>query len=140
MLVKQTTKEPVLAISKAHSYRSGLEARIGGQLEDLGVDYTYEDEKIEYIKPAKTARYTPDFKLPNGIYIEGKGRFITEDRQKHLLIKQQFPDLDIRFVFSNPNGRIGKKSKTTYAMWCEKHGFKYAKEQIPVEWIMEKKE
>lgn len=124
-------------ISKAHSFRSGLEARIAGQLEQAGIDYSYEDEKIEYVKPAKTARYTPDFRLPNGIYIEGKGRFVTEDRQKHLLIRKQFPELDIRFVFSNPQARIGKKSRTTYALWCEKHGFLYAKEQIPPEWIAE---
>lgn len=123
--------------SKRHTFRSGLEARIGGELESLGEDYSYEELKIEYVKPAKKARYTPDFQLKNGIIIEAKGRFVTEDRQKHLLIRDQHPELDIRFVFSNPNQRIGKKSKTTYAMWCEKHGFLYAKELIPLDWIKE---
>lgn len=93
--------------------------------------------KIKYIKPAKGATYTPDFILPNGIIIEAKGRFITADRQKQLLIKDQFPDLDIRFVFSNPNNKIGKKSSTTYAMWCDKNGFKYAQELIPIDWLKE---
>lgn len=83
--------------------------------------------------------YTPDFVLANGIIVETKGRFITSDRQKHLMIKEQHPDLDIRFVFSNPNSKLYKGSKTTYADWCDKHGFKWAKEEIPLEWIKERK-
>jgi hypothetical protein len=83
--------------------------------------------------------YTPDFVLDNGIIIETKGRFIPSDRSKHLRIREQHPDLDIRFVFSNPNARLYKGSKSTYASWCEKYGFKYAKEKIPVEWIKERK-
>ncbi len=63
--------------------------------------------------------------------VETKGRFLTADRQKHILIKDQHPALDIRFVFSNPNTRISKQSKTTYAMWCETHGFLYAPKTIP---------
>jgi len=93
--------------------------------------------KIKYIRPAQNATYTPDFILPNGIIIEAKGRFVTKDRQKHLLIQDQYPDLDIRFVFSNPKNKIGKGSKTSYADWCEKKGFLYAEESIPVEWIQE---
>ena len=62
---------------------------------------------------------------------------VTSDR-KHKLIKKQFENkFDIRFV-SNPNARIGKKSKTTYADWCERYGFKYAAD-IPQSWIDEKK-
>lgn len=123
--------------SKTHSFRSGLEARIAGQLEELGVAYEFEERKIKYLRPAQNATYTPDFELPNGIIIEAKGRFITKDRQKHLLIKDQFPELDIRFVFSNPHNKIGKGSKTSYADWCEKKGFLYATETIPLSWINE---
>lgn len=94
--------------------------------------------RLKYLKPSRPATYTPDFVLPhNGIIIEAKGRFVTADRQKHILIKEQFPDLDIRFVFSNPHQTIGKQSSTTYAMWCEKKGFKYAATSIPEEWIKE---
>lgn len=124
-------------MTSSNRYRSGLEARIAGELEDQDVDFTFEEEKIKYIKPEREATYTPDFRLPNGIYIEAKGRFITEDRQKHLLIRKQRPELDIRFVFSNSKQKIGKKSKTTYADWCEKKGFLYSDESIPVEWILE---
>lgn len=99
----------------------------------------YENVKIKYVQPSKVRTYTPDFVLPNGIIIETKGRFTTADRQKHLMILEQYPELDIRFVFSNPNQKINKGSKTSYGMWCERHGFKYAKELIPKEWLREKK-
>ena len=58
-------------------------------------------------------------------------------RKKHKLVKEQHPDLDIRFVFSNPKSRIGKKSQTTYGMWCERFGFKYATGEVPLEWTKE---
>lgn len=120
-------------------YRSGLEERIAQELRDQGVGYTYEQEVIRYVKPERTAKYTPDFVLENGIIIETKGRFLTEDRQKHLLVKKQHPDIDIRFVFSRSKTRISKQSKTTYADWCEKHGFLFADVSIPPEWLKEQK-
>lgn len=122
----------------AQGYRSGLEERVASELAALlkrPVDY--ESTKITYQKPAKNCTYTPDFILPNGVIIETKGRFLTEDRQKHLLIKEQHPELDIRFVFSNPKTPINKGSKTTYAAWCEKHGFKYAAKSVPESWVRE---
>lgn len=65
--------------------------------------------------------------------------FETADRKKHLLIREQYPHLDIRFVFQNPNNKLYKGSKTTYAMWCEKYGFKYATKLIPTAWFKEGK-
>lgn len=119
-------------------FRSELEKAISDQLAELGVPASYESFRIEYVKPERKAHYTPDWELPNGIIVESKGRFMTDDRQKHLLVKAQHPDLDIRFVFSNPNQRISKTSATTYAMWCEKHGFKYAAKLIPTSWLRER--
>lgn len=126
--------------AKAAGYRSGLEDRTAAHLTSLGVSYTYEEKPVFYVKPARASRYTPDFILPNGIIIETKGRFVTADRQKHILIKEQHPELDIRFVFSNPNTRISKQSKTTYAMWCDRHGFMYSRADIPSAWIAEPKD
>lgn len=120
-----------------YGFRSGLESQVASQLHEAGVPVLYEEHVINYLRPARKAKYTPDFILPNGIIIETKGRFVTADRQKHILIKNQHPELDVRFVFSNPNNRISKQSKTTYAMWCEKYGFSYAKGLIPEEWIEE---
>jgi hypothetical protein len=122
----------------AAGYRSGLEETVGKQLEDAGIKAEYETLKIRYSKPAKQHCYTPDWSLPNGIIIETKGRFLTADRQKHLLIKQQYPKLDIRFVFSNSNAKLSKVSKTRYADWCIKNGFMYADKLIPKAWLEEK--
>lgn len=69
--------------------------------------------------------------------METKGLFQTADRQKMKRIREIYPDLDIRFVFSNANAKIAKKSKTTYAMWAEANGFKWAHRDIPVEWLEE---
>jgi hypothetical protein len=119
-------------------FRSGLEERTAKYLKKLKVKFTYEKLKIKW-QDLRYRTYTPDFVLANGIIIETKGRFIVSDRQKHLMIKEQHPDLDIRFVFSNPNSKLYKGSKTTYADWCDKHGFKWAKEEIPFEWTKERK-
>lgn len=118
-------------------YRSGLEEKVAAQLKAAGVPAVYEGYTLRYTKPAKEHRYTPDFVLPNGIIVETKGRFVTADRQKHIHVKASHPGLDIRFVFSNPNARIGKKSQTTYAMWCDKHGFLYAAKLVPSAWLVE---
>lgn len=134
------TSSPVVR-GVIEGYRSGLEELVAAQLADLGVHAEYEpkDGKIKYVQPSKSRTYTPDFVLPNHIIIETKGRFVTADRQKHLMIKDQHPDLDIRFVFSNSRGRISKQSATTYADWCNKNGFQYADKLIPKEWLKEKK-
>ena len=128
---------------KTSKYRSGLEVQIAEQLNSLNVDFEYESKVIKYTKPQKVHRYTPDFileKKKGGImHIEGKGRFLTADKQKTLLVKAQHPKIDLRFVFSNSKTKISKKSKTTYAMWCEKHDFKYSDKFIPKEWLNELK-
>lgn len=120
-------------------WRSGLEETIAKQLELMRIEYKYEERKVAYTVPASKHTYTPDFELPNGIIIETKGRFVTADRKKHLLVKEQHPELDIRFVFSNPRAKISKVSKTTYADWCDKYGFKYAAKMIPKEWLDERR-
>jgi len=125
------------ARAKAEGYRSGLEDLVAASLKAAGVPDVYESLTIYYTRPAKASRYTPDFPLPNGVIIETKGRFVTQDRQKHLAIRAEHPDLDIRFVFSNPNAKIGKKSATTYADWCDRYGFKWASRYIPAEWVQE---
>jgi len=121
----------------AKGFRSGLEDVVAEQIRSKGFDPQYEQHRIEYVKPERKAKYTPDFKLHNGIIIETKGKFETEDRQKHLLIKAQHPHLDIRFVFSRSKTPIRKGSPTTYADWCIKNGFMYADKRIPDEWFYE---
>lgn len=119
------------------AFRSGLEETAAAQIKAAGLDYEYEKFKLVYLVPAKEHKYTPDFRLPNGVIIETKGLFTTEDRQKMKLVKAQHPDLDIRMVFSNANARIAPKSPTTYAKWCETNGFPWAHNTIPIAWLSE---
>lgn len=121
------------------TYRSGLEDKVAAQLRDAEIDAKYEEYQIPYEIPASLHHYTPDFVLPNGIIIETKGVFDVDDRKKHLLIKKQYPKLDIRFVFSSSKTHIYKGSKTTYADWCNKYGFKFADKWIPDTWLRERK-
>ena len=123
---------------KTHGHRSGLEDKLAVQIANYEEE-VYEKFFLKYTIPASEHRYTPDFVLSNGIIIEAKGIFEAKDRQKHLLIKQLYPHLDIRFVFQNVNNRISKGSKTTYAMWCRKHGFLYSSKTIPLAWFKEDK-
>jgi len=131
-------KSPVRAVALREGYRSGLEVTVANQLKAAGVDAKYEDpdSRIPY-EMHEVHKYTPDFILPNGIIIETKGRFVTADRKKHKLIKEQHPEHDIRFVFSNSKAKISKTSTTTYAMWCNKLGCQYADKLIPPAWLTE---
>jgi Phage endonuclease I len=134
---KVTKKNNSKWVAKKHGFKSGLEENISNQITNRGISVEYESEEVPYIIPASQHTYHPDFKLPNGIRVETKGRFVLADRKKHLLVKEQNPNLDIRFVFSNSKNKINKKSKTTYGDWCDKHGFKYADKEIPDSWFSE---
>lgn len=125
-------------IARAGAYRSGLEDKVSKQLEGKGISFDYEIWKIPYTIPESYHIYTPDFLLPNGIFIETKGLWDSDDRKKHLLIREQYPDIDIRLVFSSSRSKLYKGSKTSYAEWCEKHGIMFADKLIPLEWLKEK--
>lgn len=123
---------------KKSTKRSGFEDKIWESLGANQKTVGYETEKISYTVPEKIRNYIPDFILPNGIYVEVKGRLTLADRQKMVWVKNSNPDLDIRFVFQRKNNYIRKGSKTTYAEWAEKNGFPYAEGTIPDEWLNEK--
>lgn len=121
----------------ALGFHSGIEDRIGTKLINDGETFEYEPGHLDYPQPE--ARYTPDFVLPNGIVVESKGYFTSEDRTKHLLIHKTYPDLELRFLFprNKSKNKLSAKSKTTYADWCRKYGFKFAETYIPEEWLRE---
>ena len=115
-------------------YRSQFEANFARNLRERKIASLYEQDTIQYIPKPRT--YTPDFYIKEGdFYVETKGRFFATDRTKHLLIKEQHPDIDIRFVFLNAKNRLDKRSRTTYAQWCEKNGFLYSEKRMPEEWM-----
>ena len=80
--------------------------------------------------------YCPDFLLPNGTYIEVKGRLTIEMRKKHLFFRKCNPNITVRFAFDNPNKKLNKGGTMTYAKWCDKHNFEYCKisDGIPQQW------
>lgn len=115
-------------------YRSGFEQEIAAQLKLDGVDYEYETEKFVYVKEHT---YKPDFIFHNTrIIVEAKGYFLPADRAKSLLVRpiMEAEGWELRFVFANARNRLNARSSTTYADWCDKHGFVWAQGRIPEEW------
>lgn len=120
-----------------HGFRSGLEAANSRHLAALGAPVLFETFKVKYVVPETMRNYTPDFLLPNGIIVETKGIFDAADRAKHVLVKAEYPELDIRFVFTRSKAPIYKGSPTTLGMWATANGFKWAEKLIPEAWLKE---
>lgn len=123
-------------VALIQGFRSGLEEKIASQLTASGIDPKFETLKLPY-KVEKNCTYTPDFPVGKKIIIETKGRFLTADRMKMLMVQKQYPEYEFRFIFNNSRARISKVSNTTYGRWCEKNGFKYADKVVPQDWIDE---
>ena len=117
---------------KSWKFRSGFERVIFEKFLKKIERAEYEQVSIDYILENK---YWPDWYLPDhGFYIEIKGRLTSHDRRKHMAVKRQHPELDIRFVFMQ-NNPICTGSQTRYSDWCEKNGFQYAIKEVPKKWI-----
>jgi hypothetical protein len=120
--------------------RSTLEDKVNLKLQEIlgkKTDEFYEAETIEYTVPEKIKRYTPDFKIAEGVFIETKGIWDKADRDKILLVKQQRPDIKILMLFWNAGYKIYPRSKTTYATFCDTNGIEWAdiKYGIPDKWL-----
>ena len=119
---------------KKRTFRSKLEESVAALLDQVGASYEYETHKVAY---TIMHHYNPDFILPSGIMLEAKGYWDAEDRRKILAVVRDNPDIDLRMVFQAPFNKISKKSKTTYAQWCEKHDIKWAAvHAIPIDWLI----
>ena len=105
--------------------RSKLEAKFANVLNDLSVEWLYEVSKVKYKIPETDHTYTVDFTTKNGQLWEIKG-YLSDytERNKYVLLKKQNPDLDLRFVFDNPNKLCGG-TKMTHSAWAIKNGFPY---------------
>lgn len=119
---------------KVNKYRSGFEAKVAAQLEAKKIKYEYESVKLAYLVPESKHKYTPDFKLPNGILIEVKGKWDSDGRKKMALVMEQNPTEDIRMLFMRDQP-IRKGSNTYYSDVCEKLGIEYAFKEVPEEWL-----
>ena len=119
---------------KTKTFRSKLEQSVADILDKVGVKYEYETHKVAY---TIQHHYNPDFVLVNGVMLETKGYWDAADRRKIKSVVKDTPDIDLRMVFQAPFNKISKKSKTTYAQWCEKHGIKWASAHaIPIDWLI----
>lgn len=135
-------------------YRSNYERRVADFLTAYKVPFEYETKQFvfyrrrkgcaiigdeTYYGPVYTEHvYTTDFWLPDqGICLEAKGRFSAGDRTKLLAVKEETPEIDLRMVLMR-NNKLNRRSNTTYANWCDKHGMPYVVNvdgEIPLEWI-----
>lgn len=121
----------------ASGYRSVFELKVNTWMKEQGLDIPYEPFKIEYIVPSSKHKYTPDWMIGTIVY-EGKGYFSASDRKKMLHIIESNPSITVRMIFQNAQAKINKRSKTSYADWCDKFGIEWVdfrdKEKL-LEWF-----
>jgi predicted nuclease of restriction endonuclease-like RecB superfamily len=114
-------------------FKSGLERSFAKQAFEAGLHFDYETDRFKFITQS---HYVPDFKIRENAFIETKGYFSPSNRSKMLSFREQYPHITIYMLFQNSKNRLSPKSKTTYAHWCEQHGFEYAdiRNGIPKKW------
>lgn len=101
--------------------RNKFEEKVAKTL--TGVEY--ESRKFPYVLACV---YNPDFvDEANKVMYESKGFWRAADRRKILNVKRQYPDWTLIMILQDPNKRISKTSKTTYAKWCERNGLEWRK-------------
>ena len=132
---------------KGDTMASQSEVRFAKGLDKRGIKYVYEPITIEW--QVKPKQYTPDFSITRKdgteMLIEYKGFLWAEDKQKMKAVRQQYPDLDIRFVFADAHKPVhGAKTrkngtKQSHAEWAEDNGYLWATEKIPASWLKTQK-
>lgn len=114
------------------AYRSKLEKEIAKRLKG----FEYEPFSVEYWQPKK---YTPDFVHPKNqkIWYEVKGFFRSHDEaKKYINIRDSNPDIELRFIISNPNIKAYPRVKIKMGEWLTKNGFAWCRsDDIPKDWI-----
>lgn len=122
----------------AAGFRSGLEQKTADDLRARGVPFGFEEDVVRYTIPQSDHKYHPDFvNRRNGQVYETKGIFDSTDRKKHLFIKAQWPDLDIRILAKDIDKPTNPGVKQTIRQWCAKHGIPCANLPVPQEWLDE---
>lgn len=116
-------------------YKSGFERTVVANLSSRGIPFEYEVTKVPYIL---LHDYNPDFFFrAHGFYVETKGKLLYEERRKHLAVKKQHPELDLRFCFMEAHKNM-PGTKSTHARWADRNGFKWCDKEIPEEWFNER--
>lgn len=129
-------------------YRSKFEARVAAVL-PKGTEYEPKTFQYPVADPGyrcracaskdviRTTSYKPDFKLPNGTWIEAKGKLTGANRRRLVAWKAYFPDETLRIVFMCDN-KLSKGAKSRYSEWATKAGFEWCvgPNKIPREWFL----
>ena len=137
---------------KVGKFASRFEQTINDQLKKAGLKPEYEPETFSYERRTKQtycrscgskstyrkARYTPDFRIGNGIYLEAKGYLKAEVRAKMEDFLSSNDGFDLRFVFGADNW-ITRKRLKKYSDWANSLGIPYAIKEVPKDWIEEAK-
>jgi len=136
---------------RSPAFRSKFEETIASTLRVAGVKFDYETVTVTYQKEVRgsecqacgstdvytTAKYTPDFILANGIFIEAKGKFTPRDRTKILAVLRSNNEINrdnFRILFMYDNWLTKKKLKR-YTDWCAQHDIQCAVgTEVPEEW------
>jgi len=119
-----------------NNYKSKWEINVADQIHTLTKKpVAYETVKVPYVIPESNHTYKPDFPISDVLVIEAKGKWDSDDRKKHLLLKEQHPELKICIVFQNANQKLSKKSKTTYGEWATKHSIEWSHKVVKPEWL-----
>lgn len=141
---------------EGYEFKSRIEQTVGKQLLSLKIPFEYETNSFGYTvknthgycadcgspNSVVDRSYTPDFFLPNGVIIECKGKFTATERKKHVAMREQHPDLDLRILFQQNSylqkkQHRGDKSKR-YGDWCDSKDIKWACGiRLPEEWLEE---
>jgi hypothetical protein len=108
------------------SFKSKLEEKVWAVLKKEFPTVKYEPQRFKFIQPEVERTYIPDFKTGrSNIFIEAKGKLDLETRKKMVWFRDSNPTIRIIFLFMNPDNKITKRSKTTYAMWATDNGFEW---------------
>ncbi len=124
-------------LRKVLQMKGTFEDKVICDLDERGVPYMYEPDKIAYYVER---HYIPDLKIGT-MFVELKGYFRQDAQRKMKAVKAQHPELDIRFVFQKADATIqgAKKrkdgTKMTCSEWAERNGFVWAETTIPKEWL-----
>ena len=93
---------------KKKTFRSKLEESVAKILDQVGATYEYETHKVAY---TIQHNYNPDFVLVNGVMLETKGYWDSEDRRKIKAVMRDNPDIDLRMVFQARSIRSARNPK-----------------------------
>jgi hypothetical protein len=108
------------------SFKSKLEEKVWAVLKKEFSTVKYEPQRFKFIQPEVERTYIPDFKTGrSNVFIEAKGKLDLETRKKMVWFRDSNPTVRIIFLFMNPDNKITKRSKTTYAMWATDNGFEW---------------